>query len=132
MNDDELLTALCITGAKLWSANILNNYYTGRYYTYGAYGYHVVAESKDEVVSLILENADDIRDQLSMIRLSPSGKKILSKEHTLPITREHIGTIAPIDYVYVTSKRSLSAFGYIYVSVINQRIVGASYRPSVV
>jgi hypothetical protein len=80
-----------LSGWSVWEVQLINNFYDGRYYSYGVRNYQVVAASANQAYEVVLANADAIFNEL--LSTTWQKRKILSELHALPIDRDHIGTI---------------------------------------
>jgi hypothetical protein len=79
---------------KMWSVNIMNNYYDGKYADYHARVYRAIASSEEEARKVVLDNADAILKRILAKKL-PNGKRVLPPKSALPITDEEIRLIKP-------------------------------------
>ena len=104
----------------VWTVWILNNYYAGKFYEWGARPFHVLATSEEEAKQVVLDNREDILDILKQKRIS--GRKLLSKKYTLPI--EKLGKVTK-GTLTATSKKIdfFSPNGIIKAQIIDKEVI---------
>lgn len=90
---------------KIFQVAILNNYFTGRYFEYGAKYYNVLATNPDEAKEVVLKFADVVLADMKTRRYNEK-RKLLGK-YTLPITEKCIGLIKEYDNNWPTKPVTL-------------------------